>query len=312
MNIDLKNIGDSRINKLYVEYPWLKITTTVEDYVEPNYYDRLLKDYIFRGKTDLEHFNEFLEKVNKKKQKIVLELGCGSGRVTREFISSYSKIQCSLDLVDLSSRMLEFCKKTLKTNYKKIRYIKSDSVAYLQKTHEIYDIIFSLWSFSHSIHQILSDRGSRAGKEYIQGVIEKMVRQNMKRDSVFFLIHFDSLSDEQRILMRQWNKVFPIFKNINKQSPSKLLLDETFKRLRDEGLIKLKTAHFTGKAIKYSSLSEALEIFLNFHMESYFNESKLLPHIIDDLRIYFQSYTRKNGKIEIRPGCFFYVIKKIK
>ncbi len=48
----------------------------------------------------------------------------------------------------------------------------------------------------------------------------------MRSGASFFLIHFDSLSEEQKILMRQYRKFFPLFKSKIKQSPSKLILDE--------------------------------------------------------------------------------------
>ena len=59
-------IHDNKILKLYNKYPWLKITTTVEDYIAPEYYDRLLKDYIFSGKTDSQLFKEYLETISNK------------------------------------------------------------------------------------------------------------------------------------------------------------------------------------------------------------------------------------------------------
>lgn len=54
-------------SELYIQYPWLKIQTTVEEYVNPEYYNKIIKDYIFDDKTDLELFNEWLEPLLKKK-----------------------------------------------------------------------------------------------------------------------------------------------------------------------------------------------------------------------------------------------------
>ena len=67
-----------------------------------------------------------------------------------------------------------------------------------------------------------------------------------------------------------------------------------------------------GEEIVYSSVKEALEIFLNFHMESYFNKSVLLEEVLDELLNYFKKFTDKNGVIRIKPGCFIYIVKKIK
>jgi len=213
-------------------------------------------------------------------------------------------------MVDLSDRMLSFCHKKF-SKFKNIDFIKSDSVDFLKKDSNVYDVIFSLWSFSHSTHQILTRDGLSNGKKYIQYVIQKMIKKNMKKGSSFFLIHFDSMSDEQKILMQQWKKVYPIYSNINKQSPSKLLIDEILQSLKEQQLINLELTHHKGHEIIYSSIDEALEIFLNFHMESYFNESPLLPQVIDELTSYFKNFTDKNGILKIKPRCFIYKIEKL-
>lgn len=297
------------MDKLLDMYHWLRITTTIEDYVEPSYYDNLLKPYIFAGKSDLDIFKDFLKQDFKRSntQPKVLELGCGNGRVTKVFLNTIQKY--NLDLVDLSSRMMKASKSNFKT-YKNIKYFVSDSINYLEKNNKVYDLIFSLWSFSHSVHQILNKYGIEKGNKKIKKTIIKTVQKNMKKGSQIFIIHFDSLSDEQRILIRQWRHVFPIFKRNSIQSPSKLIIDESLNELFEMGLIKYSLKHYIGKPIIYDSIDKALEIFMNFHMESFFNKSVQCPQIINELTAYFQKFKRKNGKIYIKPGCYIYRIKK--
>ncbi|MDR2458260.1 MAG: class I SAM-dependent methyltransferase [Clostridiales Family XIII bacterium] len=292
-------------------HSWAKITTTVANYVEPAYYDKLLKDYIFQGKTDLQIFNEILNTVNFKTNANCLELGPGSGRATSIFLSkiNVSKLN-SLTLVDLSKRMLDFCKLRFK-NISKIDYINSDSINFIFHTNNKYNFVFSLWSLSHSIHQVLTNKGLELGSEYIKHVIQKLVNENMYSNASIFLIHFDSMSDEQKILMRQWKKVFPIYHDTKHQSPSKLLLDSIFNELEQKKIIKQRVIHYIGQPIIYSSLEEALEIFCNFHMESFFNESILFPNVINELTQYFKRYTNQDNSISIKPGCFIYKITKI-
>jgi len=79
----------NKILELHKKYPWLKITTTIEDYIAPKYYDQLLKDYIFSGKTDLRLFEEYLEIIPHKDFLNVLELGCGSGRAMSVFLNYF-------------------------------------------------------------------------------------------------------------------------------------------------------------------------------------------------------------------------------
>jgi hypothetical protein len=163
----------------------------------------------------------------------------------------------------------------------------------------------------------MTQQGLEKGRQYIQGVLEKMVQSNMKSGSRFYLIHFDSLSDEQKILLQQWRKVFPIYSRTEQQSPSKLLLDEVFGYLAKKGSILYEQKHYIGDTIEYADLNEALEVFMNFHLESYFNTSDLLPGVVQELSDYFRSFMdpgrrfgEVNGKIRIKPGCFVYEITK--
>ncbi len=299
----------NEIENLYQIYPWLKINHSVEEYIEPRYYNRLLKDYIFEGKSDINIFKNFLNGIDKNKHIKALELGCGSGRATEVFINYSKNKNFDLKLVDLSKNMLDFSKRRFQDSGN-IQFIKSDSIDFIKRTTQVYDLIFSLWSFSHSVHQNLIKKGMPEGKVYVKNVLKKMVKTNMADSSKFFLIHFDSLSEEQKILMRQWRKAFPIYKEIRLQSPSKRLIDEAFKELKNEGIIKLKTKHIVGKAIHYTSFSEALEIFFNFHMESYFNKSPLLPEMINELKEYFTKFANSKNEIKIKPGCFVYEVEK--
>jgi len=301
---------NNELSKLYKNYPWLKITTTVEDYVKPDYYDYLLKDYIFKSKTDLQLFTEHLATLTDKNCLNVLELGCGSGRSTLAFLNYMKAKENSLKLVDLSNRMLKFSKKKF-INNKNLTFIKSDSLKFLEKDNSTYNLIFSLWSFSHSVHQTLIKMGYKYCREYTQNVIKKMIEINMAKKSSFFIIHFDSMSDEQKILMQQWKKVYPILSDIEIQSPSKLILDEVFETLKKQKKIKLKFIHYEGEEIVYPSTEKALEIFLNFHLESHFNQSSMLPQIINELINYFENFTDYNGFVRIKPGCFIYNVKKI-
>ena len=234
---------NQEIEILQKKYPWLKMNTTVEEYVEPIYYNKLLKDYTFLGKTDLQLFEEYLKTMSFRDKLNFVELGSGSGRATSIFLKSFNDKKFNLNLVDLSDRMLRFVQNNFKEK-KNVTLIKSDIIRFLEKTNEKYDLVFSLWSFSHSVHQILTQKGKDGWKEYIQKTIRKFIRENMKKGSEFFLIHFDSLSDEQKILMKQWRKVFPIFKDLQSQSPSKLLIDEIFQSLEEEGNINLDISHY--------------------------------------------------------------------
>lgn len=301
----IRSNNDNRMD-ISDQYSWLKNTHSVEAYIGSRYYDKLLKDYIFNGKTDLQIFQNFL--LRRGLMGDVLELGSGNGRAT-EVYCQFSTWK-TLTLVDLSPIMLRGAKLRLgkKTG---VRYVCSDIFDFIQSTDRIYDCIFTLWSFSHSVHQWLSLRGLAKGKKLVYEMFKKMVEKNMRQGSIFFLIHFDSNSDEQRMLMRQWKRVFPIFRNTALQSPSKRYIDRALIQLSRSGLIKYDVRHLVGKAIEYDSMDEALEIFMNFHLESYFNDSLEVSQIIDDLTRNLKQYQKPNGKIYVKPGCFIYTLTKI-
>jgi SAM-dependent methyltransferase len=282
----------------------------MENYVKPDYYDYLLKDYIFKGKTDLQLFAEHFATLTNKKWFNAIELGCGSGRATLVFLNYIKTEKYNLKLVDLSNRMLKFSKERF-INNKNLKFIKSDSLKFLEKDNDTYDLIFSLWSFSHSVHQTLIKMGYKHWKKYIQSIMKKVIEKNMTKGSSFFIIHFDSMSDEQKILMQQWKKAYPILSNLEIQSPSKIILDEILKTLEKQKKIKLKLTHYEGEEIIYPSIEKALETFLNFHLESHFNKSPILPQIINELVNYFENFTDQNGFVRIKPGCFVYNIEKI-
>lgn len=294
---------------LKTRYPWLAVTTTVEEYVVPEYYDKLLKDYVFDGKTDLEIFDDFLHSLAPSDSVGILELGCGSGRVTNVALTWLDGRRPPFRIVDLSHQMLEFTRRRFAKN-NNVVFTQSDSVRFLEETNERFALCFSLWSFSHSVHQILTRDGLEKGTAYVRSVLKKFFTENMKSGSSFFLIHFDSLSDEQRILLEQWKKVYPIFADTTKQSPSKLLIDEELRSLEHDGIVTFNAKHYIGEEIVYQSEEEALEVFLNFHAESYFNEMDILSDVIDEMKEYFKGFADSTGKIRIRPGCFVYEIKR--
>jgi SAM-dependent methyltransferase len=294
------------MSSLHTQYPWLKITTTVEDYVAPDYYDRLLKPYSFEGKTDLEYFASFLEKLQKKPIK-ALELGPGTGRVT-DCALQHAPFS-SLSLVDLSTQMLAASRQRFsELNF--VNYFQDDSLRFLEHAHDTYDLIYTLWSFSHSIHQLMIQKPLGEVALYVKQVLRKMVLENMELGSWFYLIHFDGQSDEQKILIEQWRKKYSFYTS-GQQSPSKGFVDSVFEELQKEGVIEFSLVHHLGDEIVYESKDEALEIFLNFHLESHFNNEPYITDIIKEMETYFEQFTDADGRVRIKPGCFEYQVRKL-
>jgi len=283
---------------LIEKYPWLKYVNSVEDYLPPEYYKDLLQPYTFNGVTDLQLLKNFLKNKNVSS---ALELGCGSGRASAAAVQMFPGVNYTFS--DLSKRMLTSAKSHLPQDASFVVY---DAIEFMENTANTFDLVYTLWSFSHSTHQHLHRLGIEDGRKYISRVLEKFVLENIKKDGALFLIHFDSLSDEQSVLMRQWQRVFPTFANIDQQSPSKQITEETLTKLDTNGDIRLNVQHLQGDVIQYESEDVLLETFMNFHLETFFNQSEYLQTVLEDIKMQVATYKQNDGTYAVTPGCYVY------
>jgi len=286
------------ISTLTQKYPWLKQRNSVEEYLPPEYYKQLLRPYTFNGVSDLQLLENFLRD---KHASNVLELGCGSGRASNIVTSLFPLTAYTFS--DLSERMLETAKRSLPP---KSSFVIADAIEFMEDAKEQYDLVYTLWSFSHSTHQHMHRLGVEKAKKYTSSIIKKFIEENMKSGGLFFLIHFDSLSDEQRTLMSQWKRIFPVFANTTQQSPSKQIIDQALLDLDQDGLITLSINHMRGDPIIYASENDMLETFMNFHLETYFNTSPIVTDVVEDIRSQNEKYKNKDGSYTITPGCYVY------
>lgn len=304
------SLEQNDLKKLLKKRPWLKeFSRNIEHYMLPAYYNKLLKEYIFKRKSDLTLFREYLQTINLAQNSSVLELGCGSGRATAVALSTIKAFSL-FDLVDLSPDMISHVTNRFKIS-RGIKIIQSDNINYLRDTKNKYDLVYSLWSLSHSIHQHLVNKGFKKGSIYVEKCITSFIKNNVNQGGKWFIIHFDSQSDEQKILMKQWSKNFLIFRQNNRQSPSKILIDKVLNSLNGTYITRLVVEHFTGDPIVYSSLNELLEIFLNFHMEMEYNRSRDIEGIIKEISQDVAIFSKSDGTYCIRPGCFIYSFERL-
>jgi SAM-dependent methyltransferase len=294
---------------LLKKYSWLRhYSKNVEDYINPKYYDNLIKEYSFNGLSDLDFFRKCIDsKLKNRRNAVVLELGCGSGRASSVFLK-YGAGFKSFDMVDLSRQMLAFSRRKF-SSYGGLNFFNQDSIDFLKKTKKKYDFVFSLWSLSHSIHEHMSSEGIERASVGMKKIITDFIEKKLTKNGVFFLIHFDSLSDEQKIIKRQEAKSSPVYLQLTKQSYSRRLIDQVLINLLKRRIITYTCKHYIGDPIRYSSLNEALEVFMNFHMETYFNRNDdvkvIISEIIDDL-VPFQ----KRSGLYVPTGCFIYTLQK--
>jgi SAM-dependent methyltransferase len=213
-------------------------------------------------------------------------------------------------LVDLSPQMLAFTRTRFR-DQPHLRFVNADALHFLATSEERVDSAVCLWSFSHAVHQTLHRHGIADGTSLVRKALANLVERVLTPGGEFFLIHFDSRSEEQSILMRQRSRLYPNFYDLSTQSPSKLALDSVLEELRDGGKIKMSSRHLQGDAIRYPSLEHALEVTFNFHLESSFNGSPMLPDALAEVEEYLSQFALADGSLALRPGCFVYEIQSL-
>jgi len=300
---------------LYRKYPMLQTAVgKMSDYISPDDYDRLLKTYSFGGKTDLQMLEDYLrhkfdiQSGTRGSIQSALELGCGTGRATDVTIN-VTDIG-DFTMLDLSPHMLAVSRKKY-AQHSNVHFEQSDTIEYLEQCNAQFDLIYSMWSFSHSIHQVLDTHAYLHDIFRVQEAVRRMVRVMMKPGSSFYMMHVDSLSEEQRMLFRQWARAFPMFGDEQHQTPSKLLLDDVLEEMEQRDEIQgLDIQQHTGDRIEYDSIEEALDASLNFHLESFFNDRPEAKIVADDLTAELLKFRQEDGRIVIRPGCITYQFQK--
>lgn len=290
---------------MQTQLPWYERKNAVDDYISPEYYDAIIKDYIFDNKTDIEIFEDFL---GDRKFNSILELGSGSGRAT-DSILKHTKFE-QLGLVDLSKDMLGFLKNKY-SSYSNIKYNNFDHIIFLETTKEKFDLVCSMWSFSHSVHVALYELGREKGGEEISNIISNFMENNINTKGEMYIYHFDSTSQEQFILLNQWKKAFSLYTDLTDQSPSKVILDKVLEKMTRENKVEFSCKHLIGQAINYKNEEEFLELFMNFHLETFFNKTDKFEEVKQSILNLGKQYKNADGSYSIKPGCFVYKIKKL-
>jgi hypothetical protein len=85
-----------------------------------------------------------------------------------------------------------------------------------------------------------------------------------------------------------------------------LVIESALAECAAQGLIRFRKRHLKGSAIIYSSLDEALEVFMNFHMEGAFNRRAEFKDVVTEVAQDLSKYRRPDGRIAVKPGCFIY------
>lgn len=285
------------------------------EYLAPQYYDTLLKRYAARynNEEDLDLLSTFIKE--RPKNKNVLELGCGSGRGT-QVIAQDAKYEV-LTLTDLSKQMLEYVK--LSHAFDRSTCVNVDHFTYLQETTKNYDLVVSLWSLAHSMFPWFQMHGVQSFS-IVESIITKFISTNLNSEGRIFIIQTDGASEEQSLIKRSWflgddskqQLETQYYKDL--QSPSIWILSKVFENLIKQNVlnpIQTNINRVPGAEIEYTSVDEALEIFMNFHLEGEFNESDRFDAVYAFLKNEFEKIQTQKGKLAIGTGFWMYRAQKL-
>lgn len=282
---------------------WLGRVTASEEYMDPEYYLTILRPYVFDGLKDTEIFRAFLDRLAERPNS-ALEVGPGPGRATTCLLETFPGIRYTG--IDLSHAMLAYCQKRF-ASYADMDWVRSDALEFASTAHGEWDLVFSLWSFSHAVHQSIARTGNE--REAREAVLT-WFQERIAPGGSFFLLHFDSTSEEQQISLRQrrrrWGFLVP-----GEESPSERIITACFEDLQSRGW-STSIAHLRGTPLQFTTLDDAVEYYMNLHMEGWFNEGPERDAVISSLESDLRRLANPDGVIQIAPGSVVFTATRPK
>lgn len=289
-----------------------------KDYLTPQYYNKILKKYSSGNFDDLAILKTFINK--DKLLNNILELGCGTGRATKVLCENINFKK--LVLTDISQEMLDYTRELISVNKNnKIEYKRVDHIKYLLDTKEKFDLVISYWSYAHSVYPCYEKYTFQA-ESLIKSILIKFIIMNIEKNGRLLMIQTDGDSEEQRIVKNCWFIADSLkeHKNIQKEyykeyiSPANYILRGVYKDLVKSKILDIKTTKIIkiiGNSVKYKDIDDAIEIFMNFHLEGKYNNSDIEKDIISYLKQEFERIIKKKGELRITTGYFVFQAQKV-
>lgn len=285
------------------------------DYINPLYYDKMIKKYSSNRIDDLIILKEYLGKYPHNKN--ILELGCGSGRATKILLS---ETNCKvLTVTDLSKQMIDYVTKSneimklinVKRNPCIMKPVEVDNFKYLQETREIFNNVISLWSLGHSTRPLFEKYGLKC-TSIIEEILTSFIIKNLANKGSIFIMQTDWSSEEQQLRKRCRLLANPeIAKELYSYKDSTIVrvLKSVFYKLVDKGIMNkecTKATCYFGDEIVYGSVDEALEVFMNFHFAAEFNTAAKFDLVSNFFREEFEKIILRKGKLSIGTGFWVF------
>lgn len=267
-------------------------------YLDPLYYEEILPPYKFNGKNDEEILEDYLKeniKKQRRKFKVALELGCGSGRGTKILEKYCEKIIA----VDLNEKMIKLARERIKDD-SKVTFHHSEMLEFVKKSPDLIkdvDLVVSFWALNYSLNaefayrdparQIFKPTNPKEALIKCHKKLETLFK-NIGEKAKFIFFHYDPESEEQVIAHKCWAKIVPF--PWNEKSPSLIALKKFFEKQNkiNSCICKLNGVNELGNH------NHALEIFMNFHLHTSFNHHPLKQNIINIIEKGLKDYNSED------------------
>lgn len=270
-------------------------------YSRPGLYDEALPRYIFDGSSDEELLHEELTRLTRNGPAgRVLELGCGTGRMTRIIRDFSENVTC----IDSSITMLE----AFRARYPALKAIHTDARTLIDKASNAdpvqrFDLIVACWSLNYPLLECFETNTGSA-------IVPRDVREGY-HDAMAFLrglvgvlssggrlvaFFFDPDSAEQRFVTDTWESVAP-FPGTGRNYTRELLL-----RYLSSADGVTTTRHHAGQ-LHSRDLAHAEQWFLDGHFKSF-------PQLVRDreiqgaIRDFLTRHAHEDGSIQVPAGVY--------
>ncbi|QUE87977.1 methyltransferase domain-containing protein [Exiguobacterium alkaliphilum] len=265
-------------------------------------YDKFLPEYYFfddESKKYIEETEFIQQTIGDRKYSSTLELGVGTGRVTKYL----GPLSDEYKGIDISQSMISRITKKLPDS--KYSFVVQDINSFIDNNSEElnkYDFVGSFWAFNYSILSFFEYTNFETGevhpyqdlKSAEESAIQQVIKlfSNLKSGTEFLFFYFDAYSVEQSYVTRILQKELPFpyydrgytFKVFQKALNS--LKTINYKCIYKNGYVELKN---TEHLINY---------FSSLHLKGKLNteEEKLL--LVDSFKV----YQYEDGHYEIPAG----------
>jgi SAM-dependent methyltransferase len=270
-------------------------------YDQPGLYDAVLPRYTFNNIADEELLRHALGQLTAAHPaQRVLELGCGTGRMTTIIRGFADELTC----VDYSAAMLD----TFQARYPDLTPIHTDAREFVERAHHqipqpVFDLIAACWSLNYPLlacfetntGTAIVPRDLDAGRRDAAGFLSA-VTNLLAPGGHLLAFFFDPDSAEQRFVTDVWESVAP-FPGTGRDFTRRLLLDHL---QRCDGAV--TTHHYNGRMLS-PTLAHAEQWFLEGHFKS-FPALAGTPEIRDTVRAFLINYTHDDGTVQVPAGVY--------